>query len=216
MNEHQELQSLLGAYALNAVSTLEHRRVSKHLETCAECAHEVRLLGEVAAELSWLPGTEESGELVDEIVAALPPRPRRVVTRVTAAVAAIAVAAAAFLGVALLRERTRNDDVSAVLAGAHTTVNLRPQAGFEGTGTLYVSARAAVVILDDVPAPGAGRVYQVWALTGDKPASIGVVAGNGRIVRLLDWMGRAEGYAVTIEPAGGSPVPTSNPVLASA
>lgn len=211
--EHQEMQGLLGAYALNATSALEHRRISKHLETCAECAHEARLLGEVAAELSWLPATEESGELVESIVAALPPRPRRAWTRAAAALAAVSVAAAGFLGAALVRERSRNDDVSAVLASAHTTSRLDAQGGFQGAGTLYVSDDGAVLILEDVPDPGTGRSYQLWAIAGEKPESIGVVDGRGRIVSMLEWQGRAESFAVTIEPEGGSPVPTSNPVL---
>jgi anti-sigma-K factor RskA len=214
--EHHELKGLLGAYALNAMSALERRRVEKHLKTCAECAHEASLLGEVAAELSWLPGREESGGLVDEIVAALPPRPRRAWTRTAAALAAVSVAAAGFLGVALVRERSRNDDVSAVLAGAHSTVRLAPQGGFEGGGTLYVSDGGAVVVLEGVPTAGSGRTYQLWAIAGSKPASMGVVDGGGRIVRMLDWRGRADSFAVTIEPAGGSPVPTSDPVLVGA
>ncbi len=214
--EHQELQGLLGAYALNAISAVERRRIAKHLETCTECGHEARLYGEVAAELSWLPGTEESGELVDEIVAALPHRPRRGWTRAAAALAAVSLAAAGFLGAALVRERTRNDDVSAVLAAAHSTVSLDPQGGFKGAGTLYVSDEGAVVILENVPDPGNGRDYQLWAIAGEKPASMGTVDGRGRVVAMLDWQGRAETIAVTIEPDGGSPVPTSNPVLVGA
>ncbi len=211
--EHQELKGLLGAFALSATSPLEHRRVSKHIESCAECAHEARLLGEVAAELSWLPGPEESGDLVDEIVSALTPRPRRAWIRALAAVAAVSVAAAGFLGVALVRERARNDDVSAVLATARSTVRLAPQGAFRGAGTLYVSDGGAVAILEDLPSAGSDRAYQLWAIRDSKPSSMGVIDGRGSVVRMFDWSGTAESFAVTIEPAGGSPVPTSDPVL---
>lgn len=215
MTEHELTQGLLGAYALNAVSASEHRRIAKHLETCAECAHEARLLGDVASELAWLPGPEESGDLVDEIVAALPSRPRRATVRIISAVAAVSVAAAAFLGVTLVRERSRNDDVAAALAAAHDTVALAPKAGFDGSGTLHVSRGGVVVIFDDLPDPGSGRGYQLWAISGGKPSSVGVMDGRGRLVRLLGWTGNADAFAVTIEPAGGSPVPTTDPVLAS-
>ena len=212
---HAQVQSLLGAYALNAVSETERAAVRKHIESCADCAREVAMLTEVAAELSWLPGPVETGELVDGIVAALPPRRRRLMTRLAVAVAAVSVAAAGFLGATLVRERSRTDDVSDVLARARSTVRLQPQGGFEGSGTLYISDDAVVVTFDDLPAAGRERAYQVWAISDGKPASVGVIGGDGRVVRLLDWRGRADAFAVTIEPAGGSPVPTTDPVLAS-
>jgi anti-sigma-K factor RskA len=211
---HAEVQSLLGAFVLNAVSVTEQRMVQRHIESCAECAREVELLREASAELAWLPVPENADELVDRIAAALPPRPRRSVVRAVAALAAVAVAAAGFLGASLVRERARSGDFAAVVAEAARSVHLRPQvSGFEGSGTLFLTGTRAAFVLDDVPGPGQGRSYQLWAISGDKPASMAVVGGDGRIVRLFDWSGRADTFAVTIEPAGGSPVPTSDPVL---
>lgn len=212
--DHAEMQSLLGAFVLNAVSVTEQRMVQRHLESCAECAREVGLLREASAELAWLPAPEDADELVDRIAAALPPRPRRSVVRAFAALAAVAVTAAGFLGVAFVRERARSNDLAAVVAEANRTVHLRPQAsGFEGGGTLFLTGDRAALVLDAVPAPGRGRSYQLWALSGEKPTSMAVVDGEDRIVQLFGWSGRADTYAVTIEPAGGSPVPTSEPVL---
>jgi anti-sigma-K factor RskA len=171
------------------------------------------MLREASAELAWLPAPKETKELVDRISTALPPRPRRAWTRALAGIAAASVAAAGFLGMALIRERSRSNDISAVLAGAHQTVRFTAQGGFTGGGTLYVSDGGAVVVLDDVPAPGNGRTYQLWAIARSKPLSMGLIDGRGRVVQMLDWRGRAESFAVTIEPAGGSPVPTSDPVL---
>lgn len=213
---HNEVESLLGAYALNAVSAAERVHVRKHLETCADCRREIALLTEVAAELSWLPAPEQTDDLVDGIVAALPPRPRRLTTRVAFAVAAVSLLIAGLLGAALVRERSRTDGVSDVLAQAHSTVRLGPQGGFDGSGTLYVSDDAVVATFDGLPAAGGGRSYQLWAIRDGKPASVGVIGGRGRVIRLLDWQGRADAFAVTIEPEGGSPVPTSDPVLLSA
>ncbi|HYZ93152.1 MAG TPA: anti-sigma factor [Actinomycetota bacterium] len=212
---HTEVQSLLGAFVLNAVSASEHRLVERHLESCAECAREVGLLREASSELAWLPAPEDAGELVERISAALPPRPRRIVVRALSAVAAVAVAAAGFLGASLVRERDRSDDLAAIVAEAGRSVRLHPQAsGFEGNGNLFLTGKRAALVLDDVPPPGRGRSYQLWAVSGDKPVSMAVVDGKTRIVRLFEWSGVADSFAVTIEPSGGSPVPTSDPVLA--
>ena len=51
---HEEIREGLGAFALNATESLEYRRIERHLEECDDCANEVRLLKEAAAELSWL------------------------------------------------------------------------------------------------------------------------------------------------------------------
>ena len=60
------------------------------------------------------------------------------------------------------------------------------------------------------------RTYQVWAISGDQPASIGLFnvsqSGQAAAVMQVDLSG-AQVVAITIEPAGGSPQPTTQPVL---
>jgi anti-sigma-K factor RskA len=214
--EHGELQSLLGAYALNATDAIEARRVERHLETCDDCTNEVRALRDTAAELAWLSEPADAGDLVDRISSKLPPRRRRVVTRVSAAVAAVAVAAAGFLGVSLIRERGENAKLEGVLAAATDRIVLGPQGGFVGRGVLHLADGRAAVILDDLPDAGSDRVYQLWAIDGSTPRSMTVLDGEGRVVRSFDWKGTGDRFAITIEPSGGSPVPTTDPVLAGA
>jgi anti-sigma-K factor RskA len=214
--EHDDLQNLLGAFVLNAVEPLERRRVERHLETCSECAREVRLLGEAAAELSWLPGAAPADELVEKISAALPARRTRIGLRTAGTVAAVAMVVAGFFGAAFVRERSRNAELAEVLAASDRRVPLSGQTGFDGQGVLYIADGRAALVLEGVPGPGEGRAYQLWALSGTKPTSMTVVGGGDRVVRLFDWSGRADRFAVTIEPAGGSPVPTSDPVLLGA
>jgi anti-sigma-K factor RskA len=211
--DHAEIQSLLGAFVLNSVSDIERRRVERHISTCAECAREVQMLSETSAELAWLERPEAADELVDRISASLPRRPRRMASRVVAGVAAVSVAAAAFLGVVIARERSASDELARIVATAERTSDLRPQAGFEGEGTLFVADDKAALVLDEMPDPGRDRAYQLWAISANEPESLAVVAGNESIVRVFRWNGRADRFAVTIEPADGSPVPTSDPVL---
>ena len=58
--------------------------------------------------------------------------------------------------------------------------------------------------------PGAGRDYELWAITPTGPASLGVVRADagGRALMLLEDVGdpaTLAGFAVSLEPAGGSP-----------
>lgn len=215
MNEqdHEELRTLLGAFALNATSAPEARRVERHIESCDECAHEVALLRESASALAWLPEPADTDDLVERISRSLPPRPRRVVMRAVVGIAAVAVAVAGFLGARLVHERTVNDQLADVLADASRRVPLRPQSGFEGRGVLSLASGRAALVLEDLPDPGRGRTYQLWAIAGTKPRSVVLVGGAGRVVRLFEWTGLDDSFALTIEPSGGSPVPTSDPVL---
>lgn len=211
---HEEIRSLLGAYVLNAVDRLEYRRVSKHLESCSDCAHEVALLQGPAAELALLPADEpDASEPVARIGSALPWRPRRMFARVTAGIAAVAVVVAGFLGVSLMQERRDQQELVDIVAVAERAVTLRPKAGFLGKGKVYVAAGRAALVLEELPDPGRGKSYQLWAIAGTKPTSMAVVGGGEHIVEVVEWSGKADVFAVTIEPAGGSPVPTTDPVL---
>lgn len=214
---HDELREGLGAYALNAMEPLEARRIERHVDECDDCANEVRLLREAAAELSWLSEPADSSELEDRLISALPRRgPSRWTARVLAGVAAVAVAIAGLLGAGLVRERSRTAELTEVLASATRRAVMAPQHGFSGSGVLHLAEGRAALILQDVPDPGRGRTYQLWGLEAGEPTSLGLVEGAGRVVRLFDLDVPAEAFAVTIEPDGGSPVPTTDPVLVGA
>ena len=218
MNErdHEEIRSLLGAFALNATDAVEHGRIERHLATCDECANEVRMLTATAAELSWLTDPADADEVIERVASKLPARRRRIVTRLSVAVAAVSVAAAGVLGGVLVNERSENDRFADIVAGSVRSVRLAPQNGFDGTGVLYIARNEAALILENVPDAGRERAYQLWAIDGVKPRSLGVIDGSGRVVRIVDDPGTADRYAVTIEAEGGSPVPTTDPVLVGA
>jgi anti-sigma factor RsiW len=75
---HDEIQELLGAYALDAVDDAEHEAVELHLRECPRCRAEVAEHREVAALLAN-GGTDAPDGVWDRIVAALdesPPRMR--------------------------------------------------------------------------------------------------------------------------------------------
>jgi anti-sigma-K factor RskA len=81
------------------------------------------------------------------------------------------------------------------------------------------SSRTAVVVFDNMKAPS-GHDYQLWALHGATPRSLGVIETDerGRAVMVLDEAGSPRtlaAFAVSLEPAGGSPNPAgpSGPVV---
>ncbi|ULH15735.1 anti-sigma factor [Deinococcus sp. KNUC1210] len=72
-------------------------------------------------------------------------------------------------------------------------------------GSAYVQMSATVAL------PG-GKVYQAWKIVDKKPVSLGLFTGRGFIAKLP--VGTV--FAVTLEPVGGSPQPTSSPLFAQA
>ncbi|MCY1159628.1 MAG: anti-sigma factor [Citricoccus sp.] len=144
---------------------------------------------------------------------------RRAWTAVAAAVAAAAAAAALFLAQPWqdggLTQRDQAVAIEQVLEqdGAH-----RETAPVAGGGTVEIvraPSGETVVAARDLPAPEGERVYQLWTLEGDQaPRSAGLLdLDDGLALVRLSEVPPAAALAVTLEPAGGSPAPTSDPVV---
>ncbi|MGH3148887.1 MAG: anti-sigma factor, partial [Rubrobacter sp.] len=84
-------------------------------------------------------------------------------------------------------------------------------------------ARAEVLVLDDdrrimvaenMPSVPEDQTFQIWVFEGDEPLPSGLMAPekatSGSVTTSLEG---ADAIAVTAEPAGGSPAPTSDPLL---
>ena len=78
------------------------------------------------------------------------------------------------------------------------------------------------VFLDGInlPALPAGRVYQLWMISPEQPAPLGIALltpdASGRVSTITpnpSGITRVAAFAVTLEPAGGSPAPTGDKVL---
>lgn len=84
-----------------------------------------------------------------------------------------------------------------------------------GTAELKLSREedAAVVTLNEVPAPPSGKVYQMWRVPtdGSNPVSISTMTGDDvedSLVTTVEGLGSSMGFAITVEPDGGSERPT--------
>jgi anti-sigma-K factor RskA len=85
-----------------------------------------------------------------------------------------------------------------------------------GTATVVRSASLgkAVVITSDLPSAPPGKVYQLWLQDPSGHfTSAGLMAGSGdQAVVLQGDAADAQAAGITVEPAGGSEQPTSNPI----
>ncbi|MGZ9929535.1 anti-sigma factor [Streptomyces sp. NC-S4] len=112
--------------------------------------------------------------------------------------------------------RLTNDAVGSVLAAADARVATAPlRGGAVGTVVVSASRNQAVFAASGLPAPSGGKVYQLWYDDGGgKMRSAGLMdTGTPATATLLDGpVNAASGMGVTVEPAGGSPQPTSAPV----
>jgi anti-sigma-K factor RskA len=140
------------------------------------------------------------------------------------AAAAAAVALLAAGGGALAEEQRVRDaqrqaaqaaEIEAVLAAPDAVVHSAPGPDGQGRVTLVmsVSRDEAVAVLGGLPSPGADRTYQLWMVQGTQPTGKGMLGtgvANGSV--LVEGVRDAQKFAVTDEPAGGSPAPsTDNP-----
>ncbi|MFD6136083.1 anti-sigma factor domain-containing protein, partial [Isoptericola sp. NPDC060257] len=84
-----------------------------------------------------------------------------------------------------------------------------------GEATALVSGDDVLVSAEGMPAPGEGHDWQLWIVADDTPVSAGLMpAASGGVSRALVQGGAGHVVAVTLEPAGGSAQPTTDPVLA--
>jgi len=149
--------------------------------------------------------------------------PRRVLGAVAAAVVLLAGVGAVLvqqrrLDVAEQQAQALQEaqaEMGRVLAAGDAELHSTSVGG--GTMTVAVSPRlgAGVVLVDSLPAPPDGMVYQVWRIADGEPTSIGVFAEGQRSGTVpMDTLGDADTIGVTREPPGGSSTPTM-PIVAA-
>ncbi|MFH8801755.1 anti-sigma factor domain-containing protein [Streptomyces sp. NPDC017936] len=150
------------------------------------------------------------------------PRARRplFVPFATATAAAALVVASLF---AVQAERTRDQldaeraqarEIAHVLAAPDARASTGTDARGRSIGVVAsASTREAVVTLSGYGDPPGGQVHQLWAMRpGAQPRSLGLFDGDTPLVATgLDQSSTS--LAVTVEPGGGSPQPTTQPIV---
>jgi anti-sigma-K factor RskA len=228
------LHTLAAAYALDALTDVERRRFETHLLDCDTCAEEVRGMRETATRLATAAAHDAPERLRERVLAQiartrqLPPRVRRPVStgarRVGWVLSAACLVLAVVLGVATLRaERTKdraealNREIAAVMAAPDArTVTAPVRPGGSGTVVASRSLGKAVVVMAGLPRLTSSRTYELWLMGPRPPRPVGTMRppaeGRPRPV-LATGLGDATQIGVTVEPAGGSPRPTTAPIF---
>ena len=228
-----EIEELAGAYALQALPPQTLRQVEEHLEGCSRHP-EIAELRSVAASLAWAPEerapppelkTRLMDAIRDEAAAASPaaetaPEERPgLLRRLLAAPRTpyVAVGALAILVAALIGWNIALQVSDEGGAPAGVSVHALTDGGEANGRILYIAEENVVVMtvsgLDPLPEE---MTYQVWAVSGQAATGIGTfnTSGSGEAATFMDVdLTGANAVAITVEPAGGSPQPTSDPVL---
>jgi anti-sigma-K factor RskA len=234
-----ELETLLGAYALDALDPDERVRVDEYLAINPLARGEVDELRESAASLALAPVDDLTAptELWDRISARLADEPRvlttlqprarrsfspRVVTTL-AAVAAIAIVALATQVIVLRGRDTSPSNLAAAFDKAATQqgareVALAPAHGVEVARIVLLPDGTGYLRNDGMKPLRPDRTYQLWALggTADKPIAIsaGVLGPAPRTVG-FHTSGAVRGFGLTVERTPGV-VSSTQPMYASA
>ena len=88
-----------------------------------------------------------------------------------------------------------------------------------GSATVIWSAQLerSAVVISDLPVLPSDKTYELWYIDGAHitPAGTFAAAASGKTVRVLDGkMSSGDTIGITVEPAGGSKKPTTEPVAA--
>ncbi len=136
----------------------------------------------------------------------------------SAAAAVLVLIAGVFIG-QQLQDTEQPSTVDAVLAATDARAATTPlESG--GTATVVYSrhADAAFVVMNDAPKPPDNKVFQMWLIDGTaNPVSAGLIDRTrmaATMTTTVGDVGRATTFAVTVEPPGGSPQPTTTPFVA--
>jgi anti-sigma-K factor RskA len=229
----QELHALVGAYAVDALDDLERRRFEAHLAECETCARETRGLREAAAHLGTAVATQPPARLREKVLAdvarvrPLPPmlanghgrRRNRTPWLFTMAAAACFVVAVAMSGVAYFAQQRADEAVAAnrevfqVLA-ARDVQTSSGQVSTGGTGTVASSRSLgkAVVAMSGLGPLPESKTYELWFMGAGDPRPAGLLRGSGQPF-VVAGLGEATQIGLTVEPAGGSPRPTTQPIF---
>ncbi len=231
-----DIHALSGAYAVDALDDLERARFERHLAECADCRAEVDELREAAALMAETSALEPDPALrvrvLSEIATVRPlpphidspdssaPHRRRWLAPLAAAAAVVAA-----LGVGGTVWHPWSDDSSQAqrqpsaverVLRAPDAQRVTQKVDGDGQATLVRSRsmNQAVLLTKNMPAPPDGKVYELWLQDphqGMVPA--GLMPDGATSVLLSGDAADAVGAGITVEPPGGSHVPTSDPVL---
>ncbi|HEY7421550.1 MAG TPA: anti-sigma factor [Gaiellaceae bacterium] len=194
---------LTAAYALDALDPDEAEAYERHLGQCEKCREQLAELNGTAASLAFAavapaPPARLRASILDAAAAertnVVPLRRRRWVGRGLAVAAA--AAACIVVGLAVSSSQSSRRQVFTLTINPNRTANLQ---------------------VSGLSAAPSGKTYEAWVIpAGRSPRPAGLFrAGTSATVQLHGTVPQNAVVAVTVEPAGGSKLPTTKPFFSA-
>lgn len=222
-----DITTRAASYAAGALTPAERRQVEEDARRDPRLAAELGEFGETAALLGLaVAPVAPADSLRDSILGAVEATPqpaavvrgpwlRRPAAVLLGAAAAILIAVGGTTAVVSL---TREPSVVEQITAAPDYGRAVGEVAGGGSVTAVWSAsldRAAIVVdgLDELPSD---RVYQAWLIDGEghaEPAGTFTGGGATHSLELEGEMDAGDAIGVTVEPRGGSAIPTTTPVV---
>lgn len=213
-----EVRDLIAAYSLGTATPDERRAVEDHLESCDLHQEIAEIQATVLGLALAAPGVEPPETLRVRIMqaaedGAITARPRRIPRWLAGGYSIAAVLAVAVIGLVAWNIVLQVNDEGSVENFVHFYK--------EGDGDwlrveTVLGQPRAVISLGGLDHLESGQDYQLWAVRGEEVISVGVFNTNAK----GQWSGDFEfaffpgdRVSITIEQAGGSDKPTTEPIM---
>jgi anti-sigma-K factor RskA len=214
-----ELLELATPYALNAISDSERAAIDRQLAAAPTTVagafnDEVRAVRETMAVISAATAAEPPDRLRAAVLAGVQSdtaHRSRWRTAVLAAAAAIVVALAAFGAGVALRPPPTPTTAEQIMAAPDVRSVSADLAGGKATVVFSRDRNAGMLLMNNVPPPSQGTVYQMWLVGDNGPVSAGTMdtaAVTPSTTHMFSDLGNSSVLAFTVEPGNGSPQPT--------
>ncbi len=237
--EHEVIESLIPAYAVGAADPAERTEIERHLPGCASCRAQLAAYEELCAALLYtVPQAAAPERLYADLAqrmapasASKAPAARPAARRWRWPAPALAAAALVLLVASNLFWFNRLNRVQQDLATQATVVAMLAQHPKElglnaepavpaARGDFYYDpqGKTGVLRVSGLPAVPPDKAYQLWLIRGGQRDSGGLFrvdpGGAGMLVVAADRpLAQYNALGITLEPARGSPGPTTPRLL---
>jgi anti-sigma-K factor RskA len=231
---HEAMRDLIAPYILGAVSSEEEREIRDHIMSCDECMQEAESFSVVTAVLPQAadPAPLPAG-FVDRVVAQVhDARPETSSSAAAArapwyrrwsgfqvAITSGLLVVALILGAFVVNEhrtlQQRQKVVAALLQHEGDGFDLRDSGG--AVGKVVPTSNGSMFVASGMHEAPADHTYQLWLLKNGTPVSAGTFEVKDGLAILESGLHPDEFQqaAATVEPAGGSAQPTTQPIITS-
>jgi anti-sigma-K factor RskA len=224
---HDELRDLIAPYVLGAVEDDERAIVRAHILSCDDCMRAADRYSEVT---TWLDNDVEPAELpagfAERVLGAAVAAPSagsgdvvplRRRPRWPFLAAAAMIAAITLLALSLFETRSDLRFQERVVGALVREDGMALDGSTGAVGRMVPTSEGGIFVASGLQDAPDDHTYQLWVIRDDRPVDAGVFdVHNGLVALDVDAsLEGADGVAVTVEPDGGSPEPTGEPILSS-